>query len=329
MKRLFVLFAFLLLSCAFLAQDLKAQSEGTLLVVPRLEVEPAHSLAGHSWSVDLGTTSFYTFFDGNIGDHFSFSFGNHWLAYCDSFEDTKDLYRHTWRADVNNWVDWANITVNFGGFFLNLGKDYIHFATYEVDAYDHDSHWQINSSLWNNYQVYQWGGRIGWMDEEESTKVMLEVSSDQLMEKPFGSRSAGEYAYTLFGMHDFDNVSLMASASHCSLGILGALGLQFNFSDSFSMGLDGYLSKTYGGAALKATVSPSDNLSLFAKAGFDKGENELMLEGNRFYTGAGAYWYPLRENQDLRVHALASYDGLEQVLGFSVGLTYALNLKVF
>lgn len=326
---MFVLFAFLLLSCAWFAQDVKAQSEGTLLVVPRLEVEPAHSLDEYSWSVDMGTTSFYTFFDGNIGDHFSFSFGNHWLAYCDSFDDTKNLYRNTWRADVNNWVDWANITVNFGGFFLNLGKDYIHFATYEIDAYDHDSHWQINSSLWNNYQVYQWGGRVGWVDEEESTKVMLEVTSDQLMEKPFSGRSADDYAFTLFGMHDFDNVALMASVSHCSLGILGAAGLNINFSDSFSMGLDGYFSNTYGGAALNATVSPSDKIALFAKAGFDKGDNELMLEGNRFYTGAGAYWYPLHDSQDLRVHALASYDGFEQMLGFSVGLTYALNLKVF
>lgn len=326
---MFVLFAFLLLSCAWFAQDVKAQSEGTLLVVPRLDVDPAYSFSDNSWSADLGTTAFYTYFDGNLGDHFSWSVANHWFAYTSSFDDTKDLYRNTWRADVNNWVDWAYLTVNVGGFFLSLGKDYIHFGTSEVDTYDHDSHWQINSSLWNNYQVYQWGGRFGWMDEEETSKIMLEITSDQLMEKPFGSKSIDDYAFTLFGMHDFDNVSLMASASRCCLGVIGALGLNFNFSDAFSMGLDGYLSKTYGGASLKATVSPTEKFDLFAKVGFDKGENELILEGDRFYTGAGAYWYPLRESKDLRVHGLASYDSYEQMLGFSVGITYALNLQLF
>ena len=329
MKRLFVLFAFLLVSCAAFAQDEKPQSEGTLLIVPRLEAEPMYSLGDHAWSVDMGTTSFYTFFDGNLGDHFSFSFGNHWFSYCNSFENVKDLYRNTWRADVNNWVDWAYVTVSFSGFFLQLGKDYIHFGTQEIDAYDHDSHWQLNSALWNNYQVYQWGGRFGWTDDEETTKIMLEVTSDQLMEKPFGSRSADDYSFNLFGTHDFDNVTLMASVGHCSLDWIGGLGLGVNFSDEISLALDGYASKTYGGAALKLTVSPTGQFDLFAKAGFDKGDNELILEGTRFYTGAGGYWYPLRDSHDLRVHALAAYDSFEQSLGFSIGLTYALNLQIF
>lgn len=329
MKRLFVLFAFLLLSCAFFAQDVKAQSEGTLLIVPRLDVDPAYSFSDHAWSADLGSTAFYTYFDGNLGDHFSWSIANHWFSYTSSFEDTKALYRHTWRSDVNNWVDWAYLTVNFGGFFASLGKDYIHFATYEVDAYDHDSHWQINSALWNNYQVYQWGGSLGWMDEDETTKLMLEVRTDQLMEKPFSSRSADKYAYTLYGMHDFDNVSLMASVSHASLGVIGSLGLNVNFSEALSMGLDGYLSRTYGGGALKLTAAPSEKFDIFAKLGFDKGDNELVLAGNRFYTGAGAYWYPLRDSRDLRLHALTSYDSFDESLYFSLGLTYMLNLQLF
>ena len=101
---MFVLFAFLLLSCAWFAQDVKAQSEGTLLVVPRLDVDPAYSFSDNSWSADLGTTAFYTYFDGNLGDHFSWSVANHWFAYTSSFDDTKDLYRNTWRADVL-WIN--------------------------------------------------------------------------------------------------------------------------------------------------------------------------------------------------------------------------------
>jgi len=340
MKRLFVLFAFLLVSCAVFAQDEKPQSEGTLLIVPRIEAEPLYSFGERAWSVDMGTTSFYTFFDGNLGDHFSFSFGNHWFTYCDSFENVKDLYRNTWRTDVNNWVDWAYVTVNFSGFFLQLGKDYIHFGTHEVDTYDHDSHWQLNSALWNNYQVYQWGGRFGWTDDDETTKIMLEVVNDQPRDgeprKPFSSRSVDDYAFNIFGTHDFDNVTLMASVGQCSLNWIGGFGVGVNFSDAFSLAFDGYASKTYGGASLKMTVSPTERFDLFAKAGFDKGNNDLILEGKRFYAGAGAYWFPLRESHDLRVHALAAYDsfnvGLDEpvpTLGFSVGLTYALNLQIF
>ena len=330
MKRLFVLFAFLLVSCAVFAQDEKPQSEGTLLIVPRLDVDPAYGLGENSWSVDLGTTSFYTFFDGNLGDHFSFSLGNHWLAFSElSFGDTESLYRNSGRAYVNNWVDWANITFSFGGFFVNLGKDYIHFATYEIDAYDHDSHWQINSAMWNNYQVYQWGGRIGWADEDEETKLMLEISSDQTWEKAFEIRPLDQYAYTLYGLHEFGGLSAMASISKCCLGVMGAMGLQTEFGDGISLGIDGYAAKSYYGAALKAGFAPTDHFDLFVKIGYERGDNELVLSGDRFYTGAGCYWYPLRDSQDLRVHGLVSYDNFEQTLGLSLGVTYALNLQLF
>ena len=143
MKRLFVLFAFLLVSCAAFAQDEKPQSEGTLLIVPRLDADPAYSFADKAWSFDFGSSSLYTVFDGNLGDHLSFSISNHWIAFADSFDNTKDLYRNTWRSDVNNWVDWANVTASFGSFSLTLGKDYIHFGTYEIDDYDFDAHKQL------------------------------------------------------------------------------------------------------------------------------------------------------------------------------------------
>ena len=301
-----------------------------MLIVPRFNVEPAYSFDGNAWGAGLDMTSFYTFFDGSIGEHFSFSLGNHWLAFSDfSFQDTKDLYRNTWRADSFNWVDWAYVTASFGGFFFSLGKDYIHFGTYENEAYDYESHWQLNSSLWNNYQVYQWGGRFGWADEEETSKVMLEVTCDQLMARPYDSASADDYAFTLSGMHDFENVSLLASLSRCSIGILGALGLNVNFSDAFSMGIDGHLAKSYKNGALKMTASPTEKFDFFAKFGYESGDNPLVLEGNRLYTGAGAYWYPLRDSRDLRVHGLLSYDNYEQMLGVSVGVLYTLNLQLF
>lgn len=329
MKRLFVLFAFLLVSCAVFAQDEKPQSEGTLLIVPRLDADPAYSFADKAWSFDFGSSSLYTVFDGNLGDHLSFSISNHWIAFADSFDNTKDLYRNTWRSDVNNWVDWANVTASFGSFSLTLGKDYIHFGTYEIDDYDFDAHWQLNSAFWNNYQVYQWGGSLGWTSEDESTTLKLQVTTDQLMEKPFESRAAGDYAYTLFGSHEGEQVSLMGSFSHCCLGWIGAMGLQIALDDDLSIGGDGYMADSYYGMSVKLKAALSEQADLFIKGGFDIGQNELILEGNRLYCGLGGYWYPLRDNHDLRVHALYAYDSFNDSLGFSVGLTYALNLNIF
>ena len=113
------------------------------MIVPRLEAEPSYS-PGRSWTFELGNAAnLWTVFDGNLGDYVSFSFSNHWLAFSTSFDDTKDLYRNTWRSDANNWVDWANVTLHLGNFSLTLGKDYIHFGTFEVDDYDFDAHKEL------------------------------------------------------------------------------------------------------------------------------------------------------------------------------------------
>ena len=166
-KWFFVLLAFLLVPSAALAQDDdNTQSEGTLLIVPRLDLDPAWN-AGDGWSFDLGTTSLYTLFEGNLTRNLSFSISNHWFSYCTGWDDAADLYRNTWRSDATNWVDWINLTYKIGNFFLSAGKDYMRIANFEIEEYDYDSHWQMNSHLWNTFQVYQWGGRLGWQSEDE------------------------------------------------------------------------------------------------------------------------------------------------------------------
>ena len=300
------------------------------MIVPRLDLNPAYTFVDKAWSFDLGATSLYTVFDGNLGDYFSFSFANHWFAYQTSFEDVKNLYRNTWRCDDVNWVDWANVSLHLGQFSLTLGKDYIHFGTFETDAYDFDSHAQLNTLFWNNYQVYQWGGSLNWTTPDEDSKVMLQVTTDQLMDRPFSSKSFDDYNITLFGFHDFGGVELMASVSHCSLDWLGALGINVNFTDNLSMTMDSYISKVYGGVNLKLTASLADGrCALFAKGGYEKGNTGLIIEGQGFYGGFGGYWYPLRDSQDLRIHALYSYDGVLNEMVMLAGITYALNLKLF
>ena len=299
------------------------------MIVPRLDFDPCYSFADKSWSSDFGATSLYTVFDGNLGDYFSFSFSNHWFAFESSFDDTKNLYRNTWRSDEVNWVDWANVSLHLGNFSLTLGKDYIHFGTFEVDDYDFDAHNQLNTMFWNNYQVYQWGGSIGWTSNDENTTLLLQMTTDQTMEKPFSSKKLGDYAYTLFGSHETDDVKVMGSFSHCSVGWLGAFGVQVALSDALTLTGDAYIAKDYFATTAKLEAELSDHFDMFVKGGFDTGENELILEGSGIVCGLGFNWYPLRSCKDLRVHALYSYDGVYNEMVMSAGITYALNLKLF
>ena len=206
MKRLFVLFAFLLLSCTAFVQDLKAQSEGTLLIVPRVDLDPSYD---GDWYFDLGSTSLYTLFEGNLTKNLSFSVCNHWFAFSTDIEDAADLYRNTWRSDNCNWVDWANLTYKMGNFFLSAGKDYMRIANFEIEEYDYDSHWQMNSFLWNNFQVYQWGGRLGWQNEDEDLTISLQVTTDPIMVHPFNTPHPLDYAYTFNTFYEGETLSLM------------------------------------------------------------------------------------------------------------------------
>ena len=329
-KRFLILLAFLLVPSFAIAQDNdKSQSEGTLLIVPRFEVNPYFEQNDRSWGFDFGATSLYTVFDGNLGDWFSFSFSNHWFAFQNSFDNTKALYRNTWRADESNWVDWANVSFHLGNFALTLGKDYIHFGTFEIDAYDFDAHGQLNSMFWFNYQVYQWGGSLSWTSSDDNTTLMLQMTSDQTMEKPFGSKKLGDYAYNLFGSHSTDEVTVMGSISHCSVGWLGAFGVQVALSDALTLTGDAYISKDYFATTAKLDAELNDHFGLFVKGGFDTGENEWILEGSGIVCGLGFHWYPLCNNKDLRVHALYSYDSVYNEMVMSAGITYALNLKLF
>jgi len=299
------------------------------MIVPRLDADPWYSFPDKKWAIDFGSTSLYTVFDGNIGEYFSFSFSNHWFAFCNSFDDTKDLYRNTWRADVANWVDWANVSLHLGNFALTLGKDYIHLGTFENDTYDFDSHWQINSMLWNCYQVYQWGGSLNWTSNDESTTLMLQVTSDQTMRKPFGSKSLKDYAYNLFGSYEMDGVKVMGAFGHYSIGWMGSFGAQVELSDAITLTGDGYIAQDYFGASAKLDAALGEKVDLFVKGGFDICNCDWVGYNNFIYAGLGANWYPLRNSKDLRVHALCAYDGNEKALDFSVGVTYALNLKLF
>ena len=341
MKRLFVLFAFLLVSCAVFAQDDEPQSEGTLLIVPRLDLDPAYTVDG--WSFDLGSTSLYTLLEGNLTRNLSFSICNHWFAFNTGFDDAVALYENTWRAYECNWVDWANLTYKMGNFFISAGKDYMRVANFEIEEFDYDSHWQMNSFLWNNFQVYQWGGRIGWQSEDEDLTLSLQATTDPLMYRPFNSPHPQDYAYTFNAFYEGEALSLMGSVTHSgSWGWIGALGGKIALSDALSLTADITLCRMVRSGSLRMDITLSDQLELAGKLGYEKigvTDWDDVLGSGHLFGGVACNWYPLRDSHDLRVHLMAapaiyfhrSGDTVRtpSELYFSAGATYFFEFNLF
>ena len=339
MKRLFVLFAFLLVSCAVFAQDDEPQSEGTLLIVPRLDLDPSYS--GGEWSFDLGSTSLYTLFEGNLTRNLSFSVSNHWFAFCSDIEDAADLYRNTCRSDAANWVDWANLTLKMGNFFISAGKDYMRIANFEIEEYDYNSHWQMNSLLWNYFQVYQWGGLFGWKNPDETLTVSLQMTTDPWMRRPFESSDLRTYAYTFNTFFEGDALSLMGSVTHSgSWGWIGALGAKVALSDAISLGTDINVTEFLRSGSLSLEAALSEKVDLVGKLGYEQlGVDFVDLEdvsaGQRFFGGLLCNWYPLNDSRDLRVHFMAApsvtnYGSIKwNGLYLSAGATCFFEFKLF
>ena len=334
---MFVLFAFLMLSCTTYVQDLKAQSEGTLLVVPRLDLDPAY-YGGESWGFDLGSTSLYTLFEGNISKNLSFSVCNHWFAFTSDIEDAAELYRLTGKAYECNWVDWANLTLKLGNFFVSAGKDYMRVANFEIEEYDYNSHWQMNSFLWNNFQVYQWGGRVGWQNTDETLTVSLQMTTDPGMNRFFETSNLANYAYTFNTFYEGETVSVMGSVTHSgSWGWMGALGAKVGVTDVLTLCTDLNVTNFLKSGSLSLEAKVSDKLGLVGKVGYDafsSNWDEYEFAG-RFFSGVLCNWYPLRDSEDLRVHFMVAPSVTKTFLGsdtdlyLSAGATYFFEFNLF
>ena len=165
-----------LLTMAALLPCLLSHSQ-QLKFVPRLEASPVFSTGGeeHDFSFPgiLGESSLYTFFEGDISEHFSFLVSNHWLS-----TDSMGLYKDTFfYSNTSNWVDFLNFTYTLDWFSLTLGKDALHIGGWEYDPYDVYSHSAIMSSVWNNLPVYQWGVSAAFALPWEDNSIDVQMAS--------------------------------------------------------------------------------------------------------------------------------------------------------
>jgi len=325
MKRLLVVCAAVLLPCFLVS----AQE-----IIPRIDLSPEFYNDG-SGAFTLGNTSLYSLFEGDITDNISFSVANHWLGFYSVdkdlwAEDTKALYKNTLKRTVN-WLDWANLTFAIGDFSLTLGKDMVTTGGLEFDDYDFDVHPILSSSLWNGFDCYQWGAKLGWSPAEEQELTFQVTTSpyvDDLFGKPWFNYSLG-WNGSIGGVQTIWSATAVQQASDEFFWLV-TLGQRAELGD-WTVGLDlSNASMMEGDLAYGLTVMPSaaytlsDNWDFFAKGGWESflAKDDGLGKSSTWWAGAGVNWHPV---ENLRLHALAAYNDFWDCASVSLGATYYLR----
>lgn len=334
MKKFTVVLIAGLLYC-FLAYS---QESDSALIIPRVDVNTRGSVS----------PTLYSLFEGDLGESFSYSVCNHWLS-----SDPGSLYSNTFRSDDVNWLDWAYLCWSAGSIDVTLGKDMIAMGTFEIDAYDFDSHSDFSSTLWNNLPCYQWAAKVGYTFPDESTYLAFQASTSPFGEQPFKS---GLYSWSLYDSGEYGCYSNIWSAN--LLGVdkgeyisVIALGNKFTFGD-FEMALDFSFRGLPGdnpfkdeiGAVSAFTYHLGEKFDFTLKGGYEccKASDDVMgyydeeagsyfvptslLDSDYKFGGFSVNWYPLRDSHDLRIHALVVKNSHFKQVTATLGATYFINL---
>ena len=296
--------------------------------------------------------SVYTLLEGSLGEHLSYSFCNNWVN-----DDIPSLYANTLRSDELDWCLWGWLSLDLGNWHIMAGKDYIRTGGFETDAYDYDQYWQLCSNFWNNAQVYQYGGAVRYVLPSESDEFMVQVLSSPFSGKSFEDKLLsynlewlGEHGpwSTIWSITGIDYTTERYSLTD-KLWLLSA-GNQFEISDSFNCGFD-YIYRIAGpfanepGAGDKGPFHPANSghnligrvnwrpldwLEAGARGAFETSKAYLvedLLGIPEQYLSGGLLlnFYPLKEKDDLRIHALAGMNNLDGFF-WGAGITYNFNL---
>lgn len=373
-KSLLLLCATLSCSLAF-AQGAELEDENNrVLIIPRVELNPTFSGGASRYAgqkLGLGGSSLYTLFEGDFNkSDFSYSIQGHWLT--SDLEETRDLYTDLFNPQGMSFIDWAYLTYSPGNFEISLGKQPMAVGGYEIDAYDFDSYACLSSTMWNNFQLYQYALGVGYNFQDESN-LTLQMSVTPHSNTAFvGTKSAPAlyawtakwtaehgcwapiWSYSLSQRYKWDEEGAedgVGPAIH-----MFALGNKFSFGNfDFIVDYTHRFTRHEGAMVNEGTAvsSLSYNLNdkfLFTLKGgyeFNKGGKDILgyesEEGDEFvahvptslaacgdkgyaFGGARIEFFPLKESQDLRIHALAGMNTWTKAPFLSVGVTYNFNL---
>lgn len=255
----------------------------------------------------------YLDINGNISPHFSYSF-NHRIA--------STYYGEATGFDATNWL---TLTYEVGDFAFTAGKDALLMGSFEYDAYDLDSYYDMNSAFYNSFDCWQWGVSAAWYPAETQEFIIQFASSPfsygepDLFSYAAAWRSYWDWyeSYWTVNLWQYDSGSYIKAVN---------LGNRFSFG-GFIVDLDlmGRFGDLEEAAGYTGTIAPSYEFGdwgrIFTKAGMD------MFAGEKnFFFGGGFEYFPLKDNRNIRLHAAYTHNDFMYGNTFDIGLTWKMNL---
>ena len=297
----------------------------------------------------FGGDGLYLNIDGKISKNFTYSL-------CQRLFSS-----HGEDSSVFEATDWLNLTYEVGSFSFTAGKDVVAVGSYEYDAYDIDSYFDMNSMFYNSFSCYQWGVKAMW-SPTDSSSLAFQVTTSPFAYSPLEDNI---YAYNLAWYGEWENYTSIWSANMFEYEpgkFVKALALgNMFYAGDFSLGLDVIMR----GAKIKniadditINLMPSyevtDCIRLFGKVGFERvseqpydfwGEyisvdemktlNEASSEilptfvipnENYWFYGAGLEYFPLKEDKSIRLHAMWASNNYTKRHVFNIGLTWKFDV---
>ncbi len=297
----------------------------------------------------FGGDGLYLNIDGKISKHFSYSLCQKFFS---ASGDDDSVFDNT---------DWLTISYNIGGFTFSAGKDALMLGSYEYDAYDIDSYFDMNSMFYNSFSSYQWGVKAMWTNPSETTSFAFQVTTSPFAEYP---REDNIYSYNLGWYGSWDSYESIWTANFMEYApgkfvkVL-AVGNMFYWGN-FSLGLDCILRgaelKSVGKDEVTINFMPSydfgGKVRLFGKVGWESSRTDLpydfvgdylsvedmvaaneeniytlpaYLIGGRDYWfyGAGIEYYPI---ESVRLHAVWASNNYTSRHTIDIGVTWKFDV---
>ena len=301
-----------------------------------------HTIGGDA--AGIGGDGLYLNIDGKISKHFSYSLCQKFFA---AIGEDQSVFENT---------DWLTLSYNVGGFTLSAGKDVLMLGSFEYDAYDIDSYFDMNSMFYNSFEGRHWGLTGSWTNKNETSTFLFQVSNSPFSESP---KISNLYAYGLGWQGAWDwyesywTVNLWEDTPGTFVKNI-ALGNAF-YVGNLSLTADLMMR----GATLRnitddisVTVMPAyefgDSFRLFGKFGWERlsmncfGDEPLgevafdesgavmpdfLISGDDYlFYGAGLEYFPLKENKSIRLHAVWSSNNYTKRHAINVGLTWKFDV---
>ena len=299
----------------------------------------------------FGGDGVYLNIDGKIAKNFSYSL-------CQRF-----FSAHGEDDSVFDNTDWLTLSYDVGQFSFTAGKDIVMLGSYEYDAYDIDSYFDMNSMFYNSFGCYQWGAKVAWAPSDNGSLAF------QVTNSPFSvyPKEDNLYAYNLAWSDDYDfytsiwSVNMFEYMPGKFVKCL-ALGNMF-YIGNLSLGLDCITLDTNlkdrKNDQFVINFMPSyefgNRFRLFGKLGWEcvgedvpydfwgeylSADEMILANEENIYTlpaflvagkdywfyGAGLEYFPLKENDSVRLHAVWASNNYTNRHSINIGLTWKFDV---